>query len=296
MKPWAQFLYVTPILYSAAVCLPKVAILILYHRVFEQRSFRIINGIAMGVVIGIAIADILVGAFVCSPPMKLWEPSTPGTCIDIPAFYRYGTLPNAITDFFMLILPLPWIWRLQMPWRKRLGLTVTFLAGSVGLITSILRCVAFFTIDPLKDGTWASVTFLMWSNIEPGCYLIAACLLCFRPLINFVTGGWFDPEHSHNIKWDTPIVSIFSRRGGAMKFNSQAPERLTSQSGVSSSEHEHEHELGDLGVGRRVVVDVYSEPTSKDQQSMMLYGMAEEEAVIGSLEGRTRSVAKGFGC
>lgn len=48
-----------------------------------------------------------------------------------------------------------------------------------------MRCVAFFLNNPLEDGTWVSVTFLNWSIIEPGIYLIAACLPCFRPFIRW---------------------------------------------------------------------------------------------------------------
>ena len=67
------------------------------------------------------------------------------------------------------------------------------------MITSILRCVAFFVNNPLVDGTWISVTFLNWSIIEPGVYLIAACLPCYRPLLNYLLTG--DPktsQRSHN--------------------------------------------------------------------------------------------------
>lgn len=51
-----------------------------------------------------------------------------------------------------------------------------------GLITSILRFVAFFETAVFLDGTWYSVTTHTWTIVETGCYLIAACLPSFRPL------------------------------------------------------------------------------------------------------------------
>jgi hypothetical protein len=54
------------------------------------------------------------------------------------------------------------------------------------MITSIFRSVAFFQNDPLVDGTWKSVIFLRWTIIEPGVYLVAACLPCYRPLVRLV--------------------------------------------------------------------------------------------------------------
>ncbi|KAB8270073.1 hypothetical protein BDV30DRAFT_250951 [Aspergillus minisclerotigenes] len=181
--PWANILLVCPILYSAACMIPRVVILTLYLRVFNEKGYRIACYILMGLVISLGVADILTGALECIPVQYLWDKSISGHCIDLPLFFRWGTLPNVIMDFLMLILPQPVIWKLQVSKQVKIGLAVTILTGSVGMITSIIRCVAFFQHDPLEDGTWASVTFVNWSIIEPGVYLLAACLPCYRPLI-----------------------------------------------------------------------------------------------------------------
>jgi hypothetical protein len=51
-----------------------------------------------------------------------------------------------------------------------------------GLITSILRFVNFFEVAVFVDVTWYSVPTEIWTIVETGCYLIAACLPSFRPL------------------------------------------------------------------------------------------------------------------
>ena len=93
----------------------------------------------------------------------------------------------------------------------KVGVTLTFLTGSMlvlsaaneilyktgahracscsGLVTSVIRCVEFFLHNALKDGIWNSVTFLVWSVVEPGVYLIAACLPCYRHLYNYIKTG-----------------------------------------------------------------------------------------------------------
>ncbi|KJZ78233.1 hypothetical protein HIM_02271 [Hirsutella minnesotensis 3608] len=223
LVPWAKVLVIIPIIYSAACCLPKVVMLVLYLRLFIGKAYRITCYILIAMVISLAVADIITGACLCTPIAFMWDKSIKGGhCIDIPAFYRYGTLPNAITDLFMLILPLPVVWNLRQTRRIKIGLTLTFLTGSVGMITSILRCVAFFTNDPLKDGTWISVTFLNWSIIEPGTYLIAACLPCYKPFVNHffkrdspapgtprwgASTGKFKPLFSPSSKGQKPITS-----------------------------------------------------------------------------------------
>lgn len=130
--PWGKILFVTPILYSFACCFPKLVLLSLYLRIFTQKPYRVACYILAGLVIAIAIADVITGFVVCTPIAFMWDKTIPGGhCINIPIFYRWGTLPNAITDFFMLILPLPVVYNLQVPKTVKIGLTLTFLTGSV---------------------------------------------------------------------------------------------------------------------------------------------------------------------
>ncbi|PYI26894.1 hypothetical protein BP00DRAFT_439626 [Aspergillus indologenus CBS 114.80] len=189
LVPWAKCLYATPIIYSAGCCFPRVILLTLYLRICEKnRPYRVACYSLMAFIVAFAIADIMAGAFECWPVAYLWDKTIAGgKCDNIPVFYRWGTLPNVIIDLAMLILPQPVVWRLQVPSQVKYGLAVTFLTGSIGMLTSICRCVAFFTNNPLTDGTWISVTFLLWSVVEAGVYLIAACLPCYRPLLRLVT-------------------------------------------------------------------------------------------------------------
>lgn len=52
-----------------------------------------------------------------------------------------------------------------------------------GLVASIIR-FNMFNLHTLSDGTWASAKLAIWSLVEPGVYLIAACLPSFRPVIS----------------------------------------------------------------------------------------------------------------
>lgn len=52
-----------------------------------------------------------------------------------------------------------------------------------GLVTSIIRFAAFFQRNSFTDGTWAAVDLIIWTQVEPGVYLISACLMTFRPLL-----------------------------------------------------------------------------------------------------------------
>ncbi|MCJ1252191.1 hypothetical protein MMC30_009431 [Trapelia coarctata] len=85
----------------------------------------------------------------------------------------------------MLVLPLPVIWHLHTNINQKIGLTITFLTGSVGMITAIVRLVSFFGTDPFEDLTYGVID-ITWSFVEPGVYLIASCLPSLRPLFKYV--------------------------------------------------------------------------------------------------------------
>ena len=126
----------------------------------------------------------------CNPFKANWEPTLPGAkCIDKENFFRYGSVPNIVTDLAMLIIPIPVVWGLKASTRMKIGLTITFVIGSMGLITSIIRLTTFFRVNSFADTTYAASELEIWTQVEPGIYLIAACLATYRPLLERLGPG-----------------------------------------------------------------------------------------------------------
>ena len=73
-----------------------------------------------------------------------------------------------------------------------------------GIITTTIRLVEIFRIRFTTDITWHFVDAMTWVIIEPGVYLIAACLPSLRSLIKPLSktlnirpiGAWFKPYSS----------------------------------------------------------------------------------------------------
>lgn len=125
-------LVITPILYIVAANLSKLAILNLYVRVFLNRTVLAITHVLGLVLILQTIATILVTVLQCRPLNLLWTTVPPQpSCIDTHAFFTYATLPNIVTDVFMLVIPWSTIWKLQTTTHVKVGLTFTFLTGSM---------------------------------------------------------------------------------------------------------------------------------------------------------------------
>ncbi|RDL32029.1 uncharacterized protein BP5553_09431 [Venustampulla echinocandica] len=178
-----------------AITLPKLAILCLYLRVFSTKIYRY-GAFFIGAMLIVAwIVSFILQMAMCSPFEKLWDKSLPGKCLNEFQIFIWFGIPHIVTDVAIIILPLPLIWRLQTTTNQKIGLTLTFLTGSVGIITSIIRFAVFLKLaDPELDLSWTGLDVVMWTTIEPGVYLIAACLPSLRPLLNpfFRDLGEFD--------------------------------------------------------------------------------------------------------
>ena len=130
---WAKILFTVEITYILAVCLGKLAILLIYARVFTSKPMLYTTYSLMGIVVaawfGSSIADILQSL----PVGCQWDPNAVENChsFDILAYFRYLSLPSIITDIVMLVLPIPMIWRLKISRSKKIGLAGVFLTGSM---------------------------------------------------------------------------------------------------------------------------------------------------------------------
>ena len=67
----------------------------------------------------------------CIPLEKVWDPTVAGHCINSNAFYKAGSATDVVGDFAILFLPIPAVWDLQMPLKKKLGIISIFTLGSL---------------------------------------------------------------------------------------------------------------------------------------------------------------------
>jgi len=170
--------------YFLTVGIPKLAILAFYLRIFTIRSYRIIVYVLMGIVVATAIITSIISLNLCRPFKYNWDRTIPGgSCYKETVFFEWGSFPNIVTDVAIIVLPMPVVWRLHTTRNMKVGLTLTFLLGGIGLAASIVRFDTFFHADAIADGSW-TVQLPIWTMIEPNIYLIAACLMTYNPLLN----------------------------------------------------------------------------------------------------------------
>lgn len=105
--------------------------LLLYMRLFPSRILRIICQLTIVFFVAILITIIFSMCFMCKPISYSFVPIPPGHCGDLQSFELYTAIMSLLCDLWVVILPMPILWRLQMSKSKRLGLVAVF---SVGLM------------------------------------------------------------------------------------------------------------------------------------------------------------------
>ncbi|KAG9231117.1 hypothetical protein BJ875DRAFT_129805 [Amylocarpus encephaloides] len=169
-------------MYIPSVVLPKLAILCLYLRLFKTPFYQhAAYAIGAILVVSMIVAWVL-ASVICVPFAYNWDESIEGgRCLNKGLLYALMSIPNIGTDVAIFVLPLPVVWKLKMGRAQKIGLTITFVTGSLGIITAIIRLIVFSTLSSDPDFSYSATDTVMWTVIEPGIYLIAACLPSLRP-------------------------------------------------------------------------------------------------------------------
>lgn len=129
-------------LYILTTVLSKVILCFFYYRLSPATWYRysvyFTGFICAGSLIGIWWAVL----FSCNPVSASWDQrvfAAGAKCINRPPIYITQAAFGSVTDFMLLVLPIPTLIGLQMNQKKKLGLIGLFSVGSVTLVTSIIR-------------------------------------------------------------------------------------------------------------------------------------------------------------
>lgn len=110
----------------------KLSILLLYYRIFPSTGFKKAFILVGGLNVALWIAQMFSIIFICTPTSYFWDRSIPnGHCFDINTFAYGITGANFGIDLMIWLLPLPWLWTLQMKVSKKLAVIGLFLLGGL---------------------------------------------------------------------------------------------------------------------------------------------------------------------
>jgi hypothetical protein len=98
-------------------------VLTFYHDIFDIPAFKNACYAVMGLSAALLIAVILGTCLLCHPFSYAWDKSIPGGyCGDATKNYLAIGIVNMVVDFSILFLPMPILWNLQMPIKKKVAI------------------------------------------------------------------------------------------------------------------------------------------------------------------------------
>jgi hypothetical protein len=111
----------------------KLSFLFLWKRIFSQaKRFVLMCWVMIGIIIAWAISFFFATVFQCGTQWhKNWAPIAIflTQCVNTLDLLTVFTVTDIVTDFIIILMPVPLIWRLQMPKNKKIGITGIFMIG-----------------------------------------------------------------------------------------------------------------------------------------------------------------------
>ncbi|KAI9734359.1 MAG: hypothetical protein M1834_002465 [Cirrosporium novae-zelandiae] len=189
---WLKIYYAAECSYVFVAFMVKASLLVFLRRIFPQRSLKLATS---GILIFLALFTLsgcLVLAFQCSPVRAAYDKTIlDAKCMSTHTLFSitmFQAVTMFITDIVILIIPIPIIWKLNMPLKKQLAVMTMFGSGIIAILAGIIR---FSTLTYLKDGgtdvTYTSASSLIWMDVEFNLGLIAGSLSSLRVLPFFKT-------------------------------------------------------------------------------------------------------------
>ncbi|KAL0764846.1 hypothetical protein CaCOL14_012652 [Colletotrichum acutatum] len=136
-----RWLYASSIIYCPAAYFTKVTLLLLEARVFAVHE-RVSRGIKV-FIITLLICYIpiqILKTVICLPVSAFWNPKTQNPrCLNQRKIFIADLSLAIITDFFILVLPVPLLWGLRMPMRKKLKVAALLGAGGIATAVTVYR-------------------------------------------------------------------------------------------------------------------------------------------------------------
>ncbi|KAL2867420.1 uncharacterized protein BJX67DRAFT_85348 [Aspergillus lucknowensis] len=167
--------YAITLLYVPMVFVIKLALLAMMLRIFapDRRKVLIIYA-SIAILVLYYIPALFIKIFFCHPISAYWYGG--GKCMNQRNVIIADATISMASDFWILVLPIPMLWSLQMSLNKKLRVLGILGAGGLATGFSIWRLVMMVEESQTPDTTWFWIHCVLTANAEAGIGLICVCL------------------------------------------------------------------------------------------------------------------------
>ncbi|KAJ8125902.1 hypothetical protein O1611_g7738 [Lasiodiplodia mahajangana] len=155
---WHFFnIYIITSMYNVAMIFLKAAILLQWARIFAPTSRNVFWWLCYSVATINAIfyvVTILIDLLYCHPVQYHWNKFIPGGyCVDDNLLSPLSAVINVVLDVTILVIPQRIVWKLNMPFKKKIGISCIFIVGILCIASASARLS--FALKLLTNGDYA---------------------------------------------------------------------------------------------------------------------------------------------
>ncbi|KAI5840097.1 hypothetical protein DFP73DRAFT_197025 [Morchella snyderi] len=180
--------FANQLVYHPILALTKISILVFYYRLSVSGAFRQTVMALIIINVALTVSIFFADFFQCSPINYIWDKSIEGgKCIDTKAFFISSAALNIVSDFVVLLLPIPMVWKLKINMKKKIALISLFSLGGFVCAVSVVRLQSIIN---MFNPNQADPTFepgFFWSGIECSLAIVCASAPSLKPFfaVNF---------------------------------------------------------------------------------------------------------------
>lgn len=116
---------VAEVVYNAALAMSKVSLLLQYRRIFRGKHTKAVCFWLLILVPTWCLVSIILDSFSCTP-VAILSPGLGKRCLKSLLVWTLTPAISIVTDFAVVLVPIPATWALQLHMRLRMLLTVLF--------------------------------------------------------------------------------------------------------------------------------------------------------------------------
>ena len=123
--------------------------------------------------------------FQCTPIGESWAIENPlqsSKCIDILAFDSFNSAWSSLEDVVIWVLPMPVIWKLKVPFSRKLGLWTLVAISFISVVCAIVRLASLVIWMRSVDISWNYPLIPFLANMEVCVGLMTSSVPAIYPL------------------------------------------------------------------------------------------------------------------
>ncbi|KAG4035643.1 hypothetical protein MFRU_001g04120 [Monilinia fructicola] len=184
LKPFLILAFASRILYQVSLMTVRVAICLVYLRIFQDRTSQFIVYALMLFQLISTIPLTLIVVLQCDPIAAQWDFSIPvNYCLDpLPGIIAF-TACSVFSDAALIVFAVPRVLPLRISKRQKATLVAIVSFGVLVIVAALVRFVRSKPIFTERDHTWDLWEITTWSSVELNTALFCISAPSLRPLL-----------------------------------------------------------------------------------------------------------------